>query len=106
MVEREVVRARRKWWSFMIILNCGPFFFGGFCSWAGPSSGFGGRFFFGGAVLRMRIQTGDPRKALLYVLIGLRIRATSGSEEKKNMYVERENPQGEGAGRSVTTKGG
>lgn len=67
-----------------------------FCSWAGPSSGFGGRFFFGGAVLRMRIQTGDPRKALLYVLIGLRIRATSGSEEKKNMYVERENPQGEG----------
>ena len=54
----------------------------------------------------MRIQTGDPRKALLYVLIGLRIRATSGSEEKKNMYVERENPQGEGAGRSVTTKGG
>lgn len=48
IVEREVVRARRKWWSFMIILNCGPFFLVVFCSWAGPSSGFGGRFFLWG----------------------------------------------------------
>lgn len=46
MVEREVVRARRKWWSFMIILNCGPFFVV-FCSWAGPGSGFGDRFLLG-----------------------------------------------------------
>lgn len=42
MVEREVVRARRKWWSFMIILNCGPFFFGGFLLVGRPKLGFWG----------------------------------------------------------------
>lgn len=59
-----------------------------------------GFFFFLRAGLRMRIQTEDPGKAVLYVSVG---KACEGRRQvgakrgkKKNMYVERENPPGEG----------